>query len=74
MTDRTMSDRLVRPEGRTKREGREVAGVRPLGVLHCHSTIIEAVLGLNPKKLCCKVSLTLQNETLVVLCSYLHTL
>lgn len=46
MTGRTMSDRLVRLGGRTKREGREVAGVRRLGVFHCHSTIIEAVLGL----------------------------
>lgn len=46
MTGRTMSDRLVRLGGRTRREGREVAGVRRLGVFHCHGTIIEAVLGL----------------------------
>lgn len=41
-----MSDRLVRLGGLTKREGREVAGVRRLGVFHCHGTIIEAALGL----------------------------
>lgn len=45
MTGRTMSDRLVRLGGRTKSEGREVAGVRRLGVFHCHSAII-GVLGL----------------------------
>lgn len=46
VTERTLSDRLVRPVERTKREGREVAGVRRPGVLHCHSVIIETVLGL----------------------------
>lgn len=46
VTDRTLSDRLVRPAGRTKREGREVAGVRRRGVFHCHSVMIETVLGL----------------------------
>lgn len=40
-TERTLSDRLERLEGRTRREGREVADVRP--VFHCHSVIIETV-------------------------------
>ncbi len=47
MTARTVSDWLERPEERTKREGREVAGARRLGVLHCHSVITETVLGLS---------------------------
>lgn len=46
VTHRTVSGRLWRLEGRAKREGREVAGVRRLGVLHYHSTITETVLGL----------------------------
>lgn len=45
--ERTLSDKLGRPAERTKREGREVAGVRRLGVLHCHSVIMETVLGLS---------------------------
>lgn len=65
MTERTMSDRLVRPEGRSKREGREVAGVRRPGVFHCHSMITETVLGLAGvirEKLSWKSSLTLQEQ------------
>lgn len=54
MTDRTM--RLVRPECRTKREGREVAGVRRLGVLHCHSTIIETVRTQSKKNSAAKLA------------------
>lgn len=41
-TERTLSDRLEQLEGRTSREGREVADVRR-GVFHCHSVIIETV-------------------------------
>lgn len=58
-----MSDRLVRTEGRSKREGREVAGVRRPGVFHCHSMITETVLGLSgviKEKLSWKSSLTLE--------------
>lgn len=55
MTERTVSDRLGRPEGRSKREGREVAGVRRLGALHCHSMIIETVLGL--RRVICQTQL-----------------
>lgn len=53
--ERTLSDRLGRPAERTKREGREVAGVRRLGVLHCHSVIMETVLGLS--RVICKTQL-----------------
>lgn len=43
ITDCTV--RLLRPEeGRSNREGREVAGIRRLGVLHCHSVIIKTML------------------------------
>lgn len=55
MTERTVSAWLERPEERTKREGREVAGARRLGVLHCHSVIIETVLGLS--RVLCKTQL-----------------
>lgn len=55
MTERTVSDRLERPEGRTKREGREVAGVRRLGAVHCHSVIIDTLLGLS--RVMCKSQL-----------------
>lgn len=41
-TDRTV--RLLRPDDRTNREGREVAGVRRPGVLHCHGAIIKTTL------------------------------
>lgn len=54
ITDCTV--RLVRPEGRMKREGREVAGIRRLGVLHCHSAIIDIILGFS-QKICCNISL-----------------
>lgn len=43
----TLIDRLVRPEGRSKSDGREVAGVSRLGVVNCHSVITETVLGLS---------------------------
>lgn len=39
----TLIDRLVRPEGRSKSDGREVAGVSRLGVVNCHSVITETV-------------------------------
>lgn len=65
MTEHTINDRLLRPEGRTKREGREVAGVRRLGVLHCHSVITEIMLELSrvvQKKINWKSSLMLQMQ------------
>lgn len=43
----TLIDRLVRPEGRSKSDGREVAGVSRLGVVNCHSAIAETVLGFS---------------------------
>lgn len=50
ITDHTV--RLLRPEGRINREGREVAGIRRLGVLHCCSVIIKATLEHGEMKDC----------------------
>lgn len=65
--DRTV--RLLRPEGRSNREGREVAGIRRLGVLHCHSVIIKTTLEHRDERLCCRVSPTVLHRSQNLMCS-----
>ena len=65
MTDHTVSGWLGRPAERTKREGREVAGVRR-GVLHCQCDQ-NCVRTLNSYFFKCKISLIIQNSILCCL-------